>query len=397
MLNKSLIPIRLGRLLHAAGIIEPAALSTALHCARSRKKKLGEILSESQLVREPVLQAALEAQRLVRESSLSFQLAVEAIKLVQAHSIGLLHALKRLGWRVENQIDTGDLLSRLLLAASAANQVQIDQARWMSQKKQITFGRALIVESGVQPKLLVAAFDSLVLIRDSKLTVPQAIEALMRVKQEGIPFYDALAEPPYPVARIGELLTLSGILTDSDVMEVLEVALLEQKRIGEVLMQSRLTTPVVVDSCLQAQSLISQKYLSLSDGIDLLRSVHEQQRSLETIVREMVGIRLQACGLLHGLGLINDYELFEAGKILENLGDPMLAFALNGRMNGFLLQTAIDCSIRLYEKHLNLDEALKGLQYCASGHGSLDSYIEQVDLAELRKYFTGAKHVARSA
>ncbi len=399
--NKSLIPVRLGRLLQAAGIIQPSALTTALACARTRHMKVGEILCECNLVREPVLQAALEAQRLVRESLLSFELAVEALRLVQTHNMGIHHALKRLGWNAENQFDTSDSLSRLLIAVHAANQMQLDQARWMAQKRQITFGEALIQEAGLPPKLLIAALDSLVLIRDGKLNAQQAVDALTRVKREGITIYETLEEPPYPVARIGELLTMSGILSETDVTHVLEVALLEQKRIGEVLMQSALITPVVVDGCLRTQSLISQGRLSLCDGIDLLRSVHEQQRSLESVVREMIAIRLQACGLLHQLNFISDAELFEAGRILENLGDPMLAFALNGRMNGFLLQTAVECSIRIYEKSITLNEALNGLTYCASGQGSLDSYIEQVELAELRTFFggtqQGAHQVARSA
>lgn len=395
MNNKSLIPVRLGRLLQSAGIIQPATLTKALQCARAGNKKIGEVLSQSCCVSEPVLQAALEAQRLVRESTLSFELAVEALRLVHTQGIGLHQALKRLGWHVERQIATSDLLSHLLISAGAVKREQLDHARWIAQKKEITFGRALILEIAVPPKLLMAAFDSLVLIRDGKLSVIAAVDALSRVKLEGVPFYEAIESAPYPVARIGELLTLAGILTDSDVLDVLEIALLEQKRIGEVLMRSRLISPVVVDATVRTQSLISQNYLTISDAIDLLKAVNAQQRSLESIVREMVGIRLQACGLLHQLCLIDDAELFEAGKILENLGDPMLAFALNGRMNGTLLQTAIDCSIRVYEKTLTLEEALNGLSYCASGRGTLDAYVEQVELAELRKYFQEVNSVAR--
>lgn len=395
--NKSLIPIRLGRLLQAAGIVNPASLTTALHKARASRRRIGEVLSECGMLREPVLIAALEAQKLVRESALSFDMSVEAVKVVQAHGIGLQHALKRLGWQVENACDTSQLLTHLLMAAGAANRVQLEQARWVAQKKQLTFGRALVLEGGVAPKLMVSAFDSLVLIRDGRLTPRQAVEALTRVRIEGIQFQDALETPPYPVARMGELLTLSGILTDADVLDILEVALLEQKRLGEVLLRSELVSPLVVDAALRTQALISEHFLSLSDGIDLLRTVHEQQRSLETIVREMIGIRLQAVGLLHQLLLISDAELFEAGKILERLGDPMMAFALNGRMNGYILQTAIDCSIRMHEGRLSHNEALRALQYCSAGNCTLEAYIDQLELAELRKLFTDQMPVARSA
>jgi hypothetical protein len=397
MNNKNLIPVRLGRLLQSAGIIQPKVLTTALQCARAGHKKIGEVLSESFCVSDATLHAALEVQKLVRESSLSFELAVEALKLVHWQGIGLHQALKRLGWHVEKQIATSDLLSHILVSAGAVTREQLDHARWMAQKKQITFGRALILEAGAAPKLLVAAFDSLVLIRDGKLTVCQAVEALWRVKLEGVPFYEVIKAAPYPVARIGELLTLAGLLTDSDVLHVLEIALLEQKRIGEVLMRSGLVNPVVVDASVRAQSLISQGYLSLSDAIDLLKTVHAEQRSLETLVREMIGIRLQACGLLHQLALIDDAELYEAGRILEGLGDPMLAFALNGRMSGYLLQTAVECSIRVYERKLTLEEALNGLNYCACGQGTLDAYVEQVELAGLKKFFQEAKQIARSA
>lgn len=71
---------RLGQLLIAAGLIEEQTIERALGLSAERGEKLGETLKAMNLVRKEVVDATLAAQRLIREGTLTFEVAINELK-----------------------------------------------------------------------------------------------------------------------------------------------------------------------------------------------------------------------------------------------------------------------------------------------------------------------------
>lgn len=311
LMNRSLIPVRIGALLVQANVVRADVLAQALQHARAAGVKVGEVLINYYHVNAVSFQGALDLQQLIKEGSLTADMATRALRAVHQHGKGLEQALTELGWEGNKRIKINDL-AELLLDAGYISKGQIEQVSWNCAKNGLPLGRNLVLSGAISPSVLGAALNCLVLIRDGRITPKQAVSALRASIQQKIAIEAVLSLPAWVTpnhVRIGELLSASGILSESDAMNAVETGLLSQKPLGQVLEQSGMVSPLSLEAALKLQGMIVHEEISKTQAAELLRQVQAQGVPLDNFLAEMNSLKQQAVQLLIESELVSAAEL----------------------------------------------------------------------------------------
>jgi hypothetical protein len=310
--QNSLIPVRVGALLISAGIVRADQLALALAESRRNECKLGEVLVGQRLASEDDVSHALHLQQLIKSGKMTVEMGVQALKQTREKQRNIHAVLSDMGWHDENAIKTTDLAT-MLVEAGIATKDQINQASWNSAKNMLPLGRNLVLAGALSPSILGSALTALVLLRDEAITREQAVDGLRSAHRHKVSLEECLSiNAGQNHVRIGELLSASGLLTESDAMIAVENGLLNQKSIGTVLLEHRMVTPVVLDACLKLQKLIEEGSIVRSQATELLRQVAAKQVGLDQFLNEIAYLKSRALQLLLASGLVTQNDVQSA-------------------------------------------------------------------------------------
>lgn len=176
---------KLGSLIVELGLIDNRDLGQALSIAQETSLPLGRVLVLSDLLSENVLQGVLRCQSLFKQNLLEADMAKTALKLVSENQVSLDDALFKLGWNPESTKDPTPL-GELLIEADYVTRDQLQQALDKSASSGLPFGRILVLSGVLTEGLLTGALNAQILVRDSKLAKPQAVEALKEARQRQV-------------------------------------------------------------------------------------------------------------------------------------------------------------------------------------------------------------------
>jgi hypothetical protein len=213
----------LGQLLVRASVIEPRVLDLALENARTKQMRLGQILLYSGLVAEDTLKAALQAQRMVRQSILTLSHAVEGIKAVVAYGIDLNTAIARLRWLSgHRQIHQ---FARIVLDAGIVNLEQLGSMLALSVRNAMPLGRLLVMHNYIEPSLRNTVLDALIFVMCGELSYEQATAAVIAAHITGESLPDLVEFQASPVAILGFEFRENGIFSDMEIADIVEESL----------------------------------------------------------------------------------------------------------------------------------------------------------------------------
>src|SRR5262249_42290797 len=120
----------------------------------------------------------------------------------------------------------------LLLQAELTTREAINKAVETTQETGMQMGRVLVYHKAVSLQIMKAVLTALILESEHQLTRAESINALKVVAKrraylEQILFEQGLhKEDPSKIAKIPELLTMSGLISESDNLECLEIRVL---------------------------------------------------------------------------------------------------------------------------------------------------------------------------
>ncbi|MBX9691174.1 MAG: hypothetical protein K2Z81_02250, partial [Cyanobacteria bacterium] len=298
---------RLGDLLVQAGVITPNQLQEAVRHSRSKKLQIGQVLVMSGDLSPTDLQNALEAQSMVRDKTIDISLAVQCIKLARKLRISFTDALEDYDSSAAQRARTGKL-GELLRESNLISGADLSDAMERSVNTGMPLGRVLVLNNALTSESLEKALDIQVRLRDEMITREEAIAELRATigaaaaegGESGQTETAAYEPPKQKPVRLGELLVMSGILSESDVMDALEWGLANQMPIGNVLVSKELISQELLDAALFFQDKTRDGQINELQACECLSEVYSTGITPDEALEDVVP-RQQAVKVSHEL------------------------------------------------------------------------------------------------
>lgn len=171
--------VRIGELLTRAGVLRKQDLDEAILIAQETGQMIGKVLIMSGYISKENLQAAVEAQALVRDGLLEFELALLAISTCSREKLTMDSALDQLGWQAV-ETKPRARLGELLLASGIVNIEQLDSALDEVRESITPLGAVLINRGIINREILDQALRAQAEVRDGTLLKSDAVARLNR-------------------------------------------------------------------------------------------------------------------------------------------------------------------------------------------------------------------------
>lgn len=170
--------VKVGELLTEADIVSSAELTEAIQVAKRLGVPIGRTLLMSGFVREDVLEAALQAQAMLRDNNLPFDTAVKALRQVHDNKIDLNEALKE--ENLNPDYTPADKLAALLLDSNIVDPEELEKAMETSAASGIPLGSALVLQGVLSPALFPSVQRIQEQLSHSEISRDEAIKAVQK-------------------------------------------------------------------------------------------------------------------------------------------------------------------------------------------------------------------------
>lgn len=367
--------IRLGDLLTQASLLEAKSLREAMMIAKQQGLPVGRVLIMAQFISEPNLQAAVHAQSLLKDGIIDVEQAVEALKNCANSTKTLEESLKELGHEVaSNQLSNklGELMIESGLVTTEALAEGLEQAKTSG----FPLGRVLVSMGHISEQLLTAALNAQILVRDQKISREQAIQGLKSSMERQISIEESLSEhglsmPSQESIRLGELLQNASIIDSEKLMQAVEIGLVDEKPIGQVLVEKGHLNNEELDMALMVQRSVAEGKVSKGSSGELLKlmlidglTFDEALKSLESVQKKQTKA-LPLYQFLQLSGIITAKDIEDALKLgskdTELMGKMLL---LANAIDQHILQCSMELNQMMTDGTLKAEQAMLAMGLC---------------------------------
>lgn len=389
---------KLSELLIDLGVLSPGEIAEGIQIAGQINLPLGRALILSNKLNETELRVVKQIQALMREGALDLSAAKRVFSSVRKDGISLPIALQQAGVssRKGDEQLPASKLATLLLDAGIVSQEQIEEAYKLGYETGTPVGRMLVVSGRVNHSVLARALEIQVMLREGKMSHGQAVELLKAESLRILPVEQTAEQrglsrqDPNKRVRLGELLMLSGVLTENDMLDVLEMGLTTPKPLGDILMEKGLISKPVLDMALKLQDLISKGSLDIRVAAVALQELVSTGKVVDPATCNANDASEMRLGdLLQQTGLVDDDDIQDAITLSSTypaiIGKMLV---VSGSIDEGTLLAAIRCQFLMRNKALNEEDARQALLYAQRHRISLDDALEELGIqipASLRR------------
>lgn len=346
------------------------------------------------------LQSALDAQSMLRDKTVDFNEALRCLKIAYKVSSSFKDILNEYASPKKSQTSK---LGELLIESGLVTYEVLARAVEQSNSTGLPLGRMLVLHQTLTNEILTFALDLQVRVRDEMITREEAIAALRKAagleSQSQTSLGPDLAPGERPASastsnddgeradalamqrlkdgprkrglRLGELMVMAGVLTETDVMNALEWGLVNHQPMGKVLLTQKLVSEPILDAALAIQKMVDKDNLEPLKASELLARVHSSAISLDDAVAEMKAEEegsekeITYERLLTLARVLDEDELEDAFDIKSKSSAIIgKVLVLTGHMDVPTLQATLRCHQLLSRGHLTPDDAVVTLDYC---------------------------------
>lgn len=386
--DATLIPI--GELLTKSGILTAESLNDALNKAKERALPLGKVLVMLGYIKQRDLKAAVEAQSLINDGMVSLDMAASALSIVAKNDVKLPEALGQLGWKKQKQGAT-NRLGELLVEAEAVTWDQLDEALKTSQETGLPVGRVLVFRKYIANEVLLACLTAQKLIREGVINREQAVQGLKSVRQRQISFEESLQQSGFyrPPARrstpLGYILVQAGLLDQNQLMTCMELALTNEKPIGEVFIEERLLSRSLLKAAIKVQEMVDNGTLTGQLASQALRQIFSEGCSVVKAIAHACVPRVEArhAALMQELltlsGLADPKDLAQLLGAGSNASiDIEKELLLSGIVNESMLYALLRGVYLIEQRFLVQEDAIMALHHCQRNNTSMDEALREL-------------------
>ena len=280
---------KLGELLVDLGVFTEEEIRETVQIAVQIGLPLGRALILSNKLREEQLRIVLQIQSLLKDHVLDMPTASNVLKAVRFEGLTLSAALQKCG--VAHKPGPDDKMQRsklanLLLDAGLVSEEDIEEAVKIGYETGTPVGRMLVVSGRINHSVLARALEIQVMLRENKMSHSEAIQLLKAESLRVLPVEQSaeqrgLSQQESKRVRLGELLMLSGVLTEGDMLNVLEMGLTSPKPLGDILMEMGLVSRAVLDMALSLQEMISKDMIDIRSAASSLQEMASTGKAVD--------------------------------------------------------------------------------------------------------------------
>jgi tetratricopeptide (TPR) repeat protein len=268
------LTMKLGDLVVELGLVSQKDLNEALQIGKDTGLPIGRVLTMSAFLTELQLQAALRAQEMLKEGSIDIYTVKEAVRQVNDGKT-IEEAFAAVGV-AKSEVDTTVPLGELFVKSGLLTAEQVEFAVEQCKSTGLPIGRLLLLSGLISETSLTAALNAQILVRDGRITKQQAVEGLKGAKRRQISIESSLAErgvyaegSTQPL-RLGELLVQANIISLGDVMNAIEIGLIQDKPIGQILLELDRLDDALLQYALKLQSDVKTQIIAEEVAIEAL-------------------------------------------------------------------------------------------------------------------------------
>ncbi len=386
MLKQSRNSSRIGDLLVQAGILTQLQLSEAARSAKAKRIQIGQALVMNGVISPRDLQSVLEAQSNLRDKSVEPAEALRCLKI--AYKLGASFKDILAEYVSPKQTQTSKL-GELLVESGLVSYEVLAKAVEQSYSTGLPLGRMLVLHETISNELLTLALDLQVRVRDEMMTRQEALTAIRTAAGLApiTPGSEEAKPAPAPEGprkkglRIGELMVMAGVLTETDVMNALEWGLVNHQTIGKVLISQNLVSQTLLDAALSLQKMVDQENFEAAKASECLARIHGSGIALEEALAEIREEKVAKDGevtyekLLMLARVVSEDDLEAAFDISAQSATVIgKILVLTGHMDVPTLQATLRCYQLFSRGLLSQDDAVVTLDY--SLHQNSDGPIK---------------------
>lgn len=393
--DATLIPI--GELLTKSDILSLDDLQSCLERAKERGLPIGKVMVMLGHIKQRELKAAVEAQSLINDGMLSSDLAAKALQLVAKQDLKLPEALGQLGWKKQKTGAT-NRIGELLVEAEAITWEQLDEALRTSIETGLPVGRVLVFRKAITNAILLACLTAQKLIREGVISREQAVQGLKAVRQRAISFEESLAASGFykPPSRrstpLGYILVEAGLLEETQLMTCMEIALTDEKPIGEVFIEQKLLSRALLKAALKVQEMVDNTTIATSVAAASLKKIHSEGCSVVKAVAESCCPQLQPHHKNLLIEMLSLAQLADPAEIQQITSPESSAeefkkeLLLSGLVSESLMYALLRSLYLIDTKILVQEDAIMAIHHCRKSNISLDEALKDLGwTAPMRK------------
>ncbi|PZM78374.1 MAG: hypothetical protein DKT66_24415 [Candidatus Melainabacteria bacterium] len=268
---------RLGELLIEMGFLQQKELEDAVAMANQTRLPLGSVLVMSGHLSDKELRACVLGQSLLKDNVIVKEDMFQVMRIVRERGVSFEEGMQMLEGKVEKVDKETNKLGELLIAAERITAEQLQTALDTVESSGLPLGRVLVLTGAVNEPVLKVGLEVQVGVRDGSISREEAIQRL-RTVTSGTSVTRQSIEMTAPtldkILRLGEFFEKAGIISDTDMLNALEVALTQQRRVGEVLVQFNLVSEKMVEAALELQHLTRGRQIRPDQAVSALQNMH---------------------------------------------------------------------------------------------------------------------------
>ena len=372
--------ILIGDLMVKAGVISQTQLDEAVKLAGNKHLQLGQMLIMAGHISPRDLQAAVDAQSMLRDRSVDQNMATRCLKIACKTGMNFVDVFRdQDGAKATGAVS--NKLGELLLEANLIDREQFGKSMQRSLATGLPLGRILVLNGALSETLLNTALEIQVRLRDGMLSREEAVETLRgqigdldseEAQRQTLTLQTVLANPPRKKGvRLGELMVLAGLLNETDVMSALELGLVNEQPIGEVMVAQGFLTYEMLDYALELQKKVDSGDLQSTEAGQVLAKISANGIPLEEAIAEFISPQepvyemLTFDRMLVLSRVITDEQIDESFN--RAIASPQILaklLVLTEHISNAGMQAVLQCYSMMSNNFLSQDDAIIALDYC---------------------------------
>jgi hypothetical protein len=369
--------MRLGRLLLMLGIVSHNALEEAVSISAESSISVGRALVMSGHLKSAQVQWAVQIQALLRENVISFQKAKRIADLMSSEGMTLQRAFNCLGLGNPLEVLEGHAtrIGDLLTESELISEEELEEALERANQFGLPIGRYLSISNVIAASLLESITNLQNYVREGRMHKADAVVAIRQSARRQYELKkknssEQVNHVPLQSIRIGQLLTLAGVVNEFKMDSAVEIGLRRNCPVGEVLVDSGYLTQITLESTLTLQQLLADGTLELIDAVYALVDVHHHGFTLSSALERNRKYRGER-RFLSFEQFVESLELVSASQVEASIEtarrSPSFvskALVSSGVMTESTAQVALICHFYIREGMLTTEEAMLLCQVC---------------------------------